>query len=132
MTTRAPLIVLRPVSLHLVFTLSSQVCTYTRTQEQKSIHDLVLDAVQSRTATVERISHFEKNSEEHAQRAQYYKEQAQELKLNLANMDAYLAEAWMLFEKSQHRGKGPKTSKERDRGCHAMKVSGLLYPVSYY
>lgn len=92
------------------------------TQEQKSIRELVQDAVQSRSATVERISYFERNVEEHTQRAQYYKEQARELRSNLANMDAYLAEAWTVFENSQNQGKRPKMSNKRNRDHHIFKV----------
>lgn len=124
MTTRAPLIFLRPVSFHYQSELSRRiVCAHTtRTQEQKSFRELFQDVVQSRTATVERISHFEQNVDEHTKRAHYYKEQAQELKSNLANMDAYLAEAWAVFEKSQHRVR-PKASGKRSWDDNAYKVS---------
>lgn len=99
------------------------------TQEDKSFRELFRDVVQSRSATVERISRFEKSAEEHMQRAHHYQEQAQELKSNLANMDAYLLEAWAIYEKSQHREVFPSASSKRSRDRHAFKVSWLLYPL---
>lgn len=70
-------------------------------QDEKSLRDLYVDAIRSRSAALTRLSWLERNVEEHNQTAQLLMEEARQLKSNIAAMDYHLTKSWDILLEAQ-------------------------------
>lgn len=104
-------------------------------QEEKSLGDLILDVIQSRSDTIARISQCEEYFEEHSEDARFYQEQARTLRTNLASLDAYLTQVRADYESSRRSRARPKASRDKKRprrimvSLHPYRESFTLDPL---